>query len=100
LKSAWVASGLSQIVGAQAPRSGGKLAATARMILCIQRFSHEEKWLRINQSTGIPFISRLLVKGSRVRPISSGLSIEEIAGLLRRGHREVRDKVAEVGRGA
>jgi hypothetical protein len=27
-----------------------------------------------------------------------GLSIEEIAGLLRRGHREVRDKVAEVGR--
>jgi hypothetical protein len=41
------------------------------MILCIQRFSHEEKWLRINQSTGIPFISRLLVKGSRVRPISS-----------------------------
>jgi hypothetical protein len=27
-----------------------------------------------------------------------GLSIEEIARLLRRDHREVRDKVAEVGR--
>jgi hypothetical protein len=27
-----------------------------------------------------------------------GLSIEEIARLLRRGHGEVRDKVAEVGR--
>jgi hypothetical protein len=27
-----------------------------------------------------------------------GLSIEEIARLLRRNHREVRDKVAEVGR--
>ena len=28
-----------------------------------------------------------------------GLSVEEIARLLHRDHREVRDKVAEVGRG-
>lgn len=27
-----------------------------------------------------------------------GLSIEEIAGLLRRNHREIRDKIAEVSR--
>jgi hypothetical protein len=30
--------------------------------------------------------------------LTRGLSIEEIARVLRRDHREVRDKVAEVGR--